>query len=331
MADVDLAQRSRELEEGMLRIGKKMLTLKDVFIYSLLVFAIFALGAMNWATMSFDFSALSWGYVAHSLVQIFAYGAIITAFGIQQLDRRKVTSKQLAEVKYKNNRIVNRHRPEQLKEYIFRENQDSKRDAFIDKYQQKLTELEDQHEKSEGYFALEKQWREYRESLRENKKLPEEEQQDIEPPNDYCAMKERYLERIHNPDEYFEDENVEYEKIEKEDLTNGVRRSSKRRIPRGSEGTGITMGVTRNIAFMVAWSFLTAGIFLGASEGGLNAVVKTVFTVILALWSAFKGLAVGERVFENITLEQELWRNSHLHGYAVMEATENNYNIYAKE
>lgn len=324
----DLAQRSKEFEDGMLTIGSKLITLKDVVVYSLLIFAIGALGLMNWAELTFDIDNLTLGYIAHSLFQILAYASIITSFGIKQLDKRKELSKKLHDARTQSNKILKRYRPLELKKYVMRENMDAKKEAFVDKYTEKLDEFEKKHEKREDYFTLERSWKEYKDAQHDNDKLPEEERTKIEPPNDYCKEKEFYLDRMHKPYEYFEDENIDYDKFTREDLTSGIRAKGKGRVPRGTEGGAMTANVSRNIFFMTAWSFLTAGIALGASQGGIDAVAKTGLTIILALWSAFKGLAVGERVFESVTLEKELWRQHHLHAYAVMEASENNYNIY---
>jgi len=306
--------KAKEYESRWQQIREEYLTLKDILIYIILSSAVFSLGLMNFTDFTFDLERITWSYFAHSLTQVIAYGAIIGSFTSKQLDKRKTLSKELKNISTYNYKVLEFYRPEKLKEYVDSVNLQSKKDAFVDKYRELLNKLEFEYDKKdkEGSFSYDKSWKQY---IKEKEQTP-----DLEPPNSYCYKKEYYLEKLKNVDTEFETDSVSYEKLTIEDLTSGVRKSQKHKIPRLSETRDAGFGVARSMTLMVATSLLTAGFILTTNQGGLDAIVKSLITLFVAVYSAFKGMMNGERVFYNTTLLKEQFRKHHLHSYAVYEA-----------
>ena len=303
-----------EYESRWEQFRKEYLSLKDILIYIILASAIFALGLMNWADFTFDLSRLSWSYAANAIMQIIAYGAIIGSFSSKQLDKRKELSRELKSLRNYNFKVLEFYRPDKLKEYIDQVNLQTKKDAYLDKYRNLLNKLEFEYDKKdkEDNFAYDKSWKQY---LAQKKENP-----DTEPPNGYCYKKEYYLEKIKNVEGEYETDNVAYEKLTIEDLTSGVRQSDKNRIPRLSEAKDAGFGVVRSMSLMIATSLLSAGFVLSLTDNTIDAVVKSLITVFMAVYSAFKGMMNGERVFANTTIVKEQFRKHHLHSYSVFEA-----------
>lgn len=313
----------KEQENRWREIQTKYFSLKDILIYIILASSIFSLGLMNWTEFTFDLSRLSWSYVAHSLTQIIAYGAIIGSFTSKQLDKRKINTKEYHKVKDYNYRVLEFYRPEKLKEYVNIVNLESKKLAYLDKYRDMLNKHEEEYDKKDDFFEFDKSWKSYVKAKEEN---PE-----AEAPNEYCYKKEYLLNKIKNADTDFETDNVTYERLSIEDLTSGIRSSEKHKIPRMSELYDAGFGVARSMSLMVAGSLLTAGLILNATDGGIDAWVKAFFTLFLALYSAFKGLMNGERVFEGTTMLKEMFRKHHLHSYSIYEAKHYKYIIGEKK
>lgn len=303
-----------ETENKWVRIQQEYFTLKDIFIYIILASSIFSLGLMNFADFTFDLDRLTWSYVAHTVTQIIAYGAIIGSFSSKQLDKRKNINNELQRLKEYNFKVLEFYRPDKLKEYIDTVNLQTKKDAYLDKYRELLNQLELEYDKldKEGNFAYDKSWKQYLKDKKENK--------EIEAPNAYCYKKEYYLEKLNNADDEYMSDNVQYEKLTIEDLTSGVRKSQKNVIPRQSESRDAGFGVVRSMSVMVATSLLTAGFVLTSTGNNIDAIVKSLITLFMAVYSAFKGMMNGERVFYNTTLIKEQFRKHHLHSYSVFEA-----------
>lgn len=310
----DYLDKAKEYESKWQKVREEYFTLKDILIYIILSSAVFSLGLMNFTDFSFDLERITWSYFAHSLTQVIAYGAIIGSFTSKQLDKRKTLSKELKAISDYNYKVLDFYRPEKLKEYIDTVNLQAKKDAFIDKYRQLISDLELEYDKKDksNSFTYDKSWKEYIKEKAENPKL--------DPPNTYCYKKEYYLEKLKNIDVEFETDSVAYERLTIEDLTSGIRKSQKHRIPRLSETKDASFGVARSMTLMVATSLLTAGFILTTNEGGLDAIVKSLITLFVAVYSAFKGMMNGERVFFNTTLLKEQFRKHHLHSYSVYEA-----------
>lgn len=310
----DYLDKAKGYESKWQQFREEYFTLKDILIYIILASAVFSLGLMNFTDFRFELERITWSYFAHSLTQVIAYGAIIGSFTSKQLDKRKTLSKELKTVTEYNYKVLDFYRPEKLKEYVDTVNLQSKKDAFIDKYRELLARLENEYDKKdkEGSFSFDKSWKQY---LKDKEQDP-----NIEPPNTYCYKKEYYLDKLKNVDTEFETDSVAFEKLTIEDLTSGVRKSQKHKIPRLSETKDASFGVARSMTLMVATALLTAGFVLTTNEGGLDAIVKSLITLFVAVYSAFKGMMNGERVFFNTTLLKEQFRKHHLHSYAVYEA-----------
>ena len=319
---VEIIKQGKETEKKWQNIRDKYFTLKDILIYIILGSAVFSLGLMNWATFTFDWDKLSWSFVAHSLTQVVAYGAIIGSFTSKQLDKKKQRDKHYNKLVDYNFKVLEFYRPDKLKEYINLVNLDAKRTAYLDKYRTLLNQHEEKYGKEDNIFECDRSWKRY---LIEKKENPE-----MTPPNDYCKNKEYLMQKINNANEDFETDNVTFEKLLIEDLTSGVLASDKHRIPRGTEAKDAFQGIMRNMTLMVAGSLLSAGILLNLNDGGIEAWAKTLFTIFLSFFSAFKGLWNGERVFDNTTLLKESFRRHHLHSYAVYEAKEHNHIVLSE-
>jgi hypothetical protein len=310
----DYVNKGIKAENKWENFRQEYFTLKDIFIYIILASSIFSLGLMNFADFTFDLDRLTLSYVAHTLTQIIAYGAIIGSFSSKQLDKRKNINKELNKLKEYNFKVLEFYRPDKLKEYIDTVNFQTKKDAYLDKYRELLNTLELEYDKldKEGNFAYDKSWKQYLKDKQEN---PE-----AQAPNTYCYKKDYYLEKLANVNSDYMTDNVQYEKLTIEDLTSGVRKSQKNVIPRQSESRDAGFGVVRSMSVMIATSLLTAGFVLTSTGNTIDAIVKSLITVFLAVYSAFKGMMNGERVFYNTTLIKEQFRKHHLHSYSVFEA-----------
>ena len=315
MAEYSISENAVELESKVKNIIVKYFTIKDIFIYIVIFSAVTFLGLMNWADFTFDWERLSFSYLAHSFTQTLAYGAIIASLSTKQLDKRKERDEEYLTLRKFNFKILEFYRPDKLKEYVDKTNLEMKRQAYLDKYRNLLNNLEIEFSKKDNSFTYDKTWKAYIKDKQESE-APDE----IKPPNEYCSRKEYFLNKIQNVDDEYEDDSVEYDRLSIDDLISGIKQSEKRRIPRMSETVYALKGVGQQLIMMLSGSLVIAGFFLNPTDGGIDAWVKTLFTVFLVALSVLKGMMNGDKVFFNLTLVKEAFRKHHLHSYSVYEA-----------
>lgn len=293
--------------------------MRDVIGYVVLVVAIFFLGLLNWAEFRFDWDELTFSYISHTISQVLAYGAIMSVYSSKRIRQQKENNATYLELSKGNYDISTSYRADKLKEYIHKVNMESKRDAYIDKYNQKLSELENKYSKKDKDLVYQLSWEKYQKEKTENP--------DAKAPNKYCAQKEYFLDKLENVDDYYKTESVKFERLKTRDLTRDVRRGSKNDIPRTSETTAMAKGLGLNMMLMLAFSVLSASVLFYRAESVLDVIGSTLITIYLVLFSTLKGMMNGEHVFETNVLDKEKFRYNHLYSYCVMEATLYGYNV----
>ena len=312
-------EKGTEIQNNIKETAVDHFSIMDILTYLILALAIFFLGLLNWAEFRFDVDRLDSSYIAHTATQVLSYSLIITSFTSKQIRKRKELSKDLAYYKSENKDILSKMRPDKLKEYIYNVNMEEKRTQYLNKYEGMLAKLEREYSKKSEDMYYDRSWKQYQEDL--------EEDPNTQPPDEYCEQKQLLLDKIDNVDQEYQNESIKYEKLFQDDLDQEIMNKPKKRIPRRRESTSSALGILTNMVLMFAFSLLVAGFFFGIEEDTIDAIVKTLVTVFMATFSAYKGMLNGDRVFNNVTLTKERFRHKHLYTYVVMEATKYKYYI----
>lgn len=315
---------AQKRKQEYLSNAKAQLTLTNFIIYTMMLFGLFGLGLLNWTEWKFDLGLLTVAYLVSFGIEVFSYGNMIVSMSTYQLQKRKKTSEELYEVEQYNKTVVDNVRTEHLDDYVFNDNMNEKKKAFLNKYKFLIAKLEKKNNNEE----TQRSWRDYQKDIKlalENKaELPE-------PPNKYCRLKEEYLDKINRVEELYENEHIEYDELSVDDLLIGIGKKGTKRIPRESEGGSLTFGVLRGLIVMSIGGLLTTILIINLRMDGLDAIVKTLLTIFFSFVTIFKGLLNGERVFEFVTLRKALFRKKHLHGYCMYEIKENKYVVVPEE
>lgn len=309
--------KAEQYKQDMLKNARKQLSIANVLTYGLMGVGLFGLGLLNWAELSFDLEAITIAYLITYILQIFSYGSIIASQSTNQLHKLKKTSVELSEIRAYIDFILRYYRPEQLSNFVYKENLKTRRELYIKRYKEKLAKLE----KKNNNFKKQTTWLDFVELKKKNKDAY------TKPPNRYCLKKTQYLDKLADVDKYYKEEHIEFDELKNDDLILGLSNSGSQGIPRDSEGLALGGGIARATFIMGIGGLIISIIIINFTRAGLDGIIGAFLTVFFVLLSAFKGLMNGERVYENVTLRKLKFQQSKLHGYAMYEATENGYVI----
>ncbi len=301
-------------EDNLTQIIKNQLRIQNILFLGLLAAGLFGLGLFNWADFEFRWDRLTPAYFSQTAINVLCYGAIISSLSTYQLDKRKLTSEVLAKVANYITWVLTYYRPLVLKKYIYGENLETRKEAYIDKYKRKFEKLERKYKKMKWEVSWLKYQKEKVEALKDDAGAL------VEPPNKYCAKKERILERLDNVDKYLLVEYVKYPELKMKDLVSGIASRNTNKVPREREGIALSLGVMRGMVLMFVVSGLLTVLVWSYSGEQLDAIIKTIITIFLVFLCTIKGIVNGERVFNGVTLHKELFRRHHLHSYVMLEA-----------